>query len=298
MQIGGTNNAAVNGINLTSAELAQIETTSTGTITLGDSLQSGNITFTSATPATTAGVNVVQSATSAGAIILNDSSGTALNGNGGKVTLTAGTGAIQTTLYSAETPLLTDGFTPGSASLDLSLGFAPTVGTQITIVGNTATPAGSNPINGTFSNLAQGATATLNYAGTPYYFQANYSGGDGNDLVLTNYAATPSQLAITGQPPATVTAGSGFSLTVSAEDSEGDVAVSFSGVVTVALANNPGGSTLGGTLTATASNGVAVFSGLTLNKAAGGYQLSATSSSLSSATSSAILVAPAPPRNS
>ena len=36
----------------------------------------------------------------------------------------------------------------------------------------------------------------------------------------------------------------------------------------MALANNPGGATLGGTLTATASDGVATFSGLTLNKAA------------------------------
>ena len=55
MQIGGTNNAAVAGINLTTAELAQIYTTSTGTVTIGDSLQTGNITFSTATPATTAG---------------------------------------------------------------------------------------------------------------------------------------------------------------------------------------------------------------------------------------------------
>jgi hypothetical protein len=41
----------------------------------------------------------------------------------------------------------------------------------------------------------------------------------------------------------------------------------------VALGNNPGGAALGGTLTVTASNGVATFSGLTLNKAASGYTL-------------------------
>jgi hypothetical protein len=36
MQIGGTNNAAVAGINLTSAELGRIVTASTGTMTFGD----------------------------------------------------------------------------------------------------------------------------------------------------------------------------------------------------------------------------------------------------------------------
>ncbi len=36
----------------------------------------------------------------------------------------------------------------------------------------------------------------------------------------------------------------------------------------VALYNNPSGATLGGTLTVTAQNGVAVFSGLTLDNAA------------------------------
>ena len=41
---------------------------------------------------------------------------------------------------------------------------------------------------------------------------------------------------------------------------------SFNGTVTLALASNPGGSTLGGTLTVTASGGVATFSGLTLDK--------------------------------
>ena len=39
----------------------------------------------------------------------------------------------------------------------------------------------ANPINGTFSNLADGAI--VNVGGTN--FQADYEGGDGNDLTLT-----------------------------------------------------------------------------------------------------------------
>ena len=61
----------------------------------------------------------------------------------------------------------------------------------------------------------------------------------------------------------------------------------------MALANNPTGATLGGTLSVTASHGVATFSGLTLTKAASGYTLQVSSSGLSGATSSAITVTPA-----
>ena len=52
-------------------------------------------------------------------------------------------------------------------------------------------------------------------------------------------------LDVTTQPPASVTAGSGFGLSVTAEDSSGAVDTSFTGTVTVALLNNPGGATLG-----------------------------------------------------
>ncbi len=96
---------------------------------------------------------------------------------------------------------------------------------------------------------------------------------DGGTNAIGVATLTTSQLVVTQQPPASVTAGSGFGLTVEAEDSSGNPITSFDGTVTVALANNPGGATLGGTLTATASDGVATFSGLTLTTAASGYTL-------------------------
>jgi hypothetical protein len=70
-----------------------------------------------------------------------------------------------------------------------------------------------------------------------------------------------------------VFAGSPFSVTVAIEDDQGQVLESFDGSVTIALADNPAGATLGGTLTVTASAGVAVFSGLTLSQAGTGYTL-------------------------
>jgi hypothetical protein len=50
----------------------------------------------------------------------------------------------------------------------------------------------------------------------------------------------------------------------------GDVVAPANNTVSVALATNPGVSTLGGTLSMTASNRVASFSGLTLTNAASG----------------------------
>jgi hypothetical protein len=50
-------------------------------------------------------------------------------------------------------------------------------GTVFTVISNTS----ANPINGTFSNLADGAIINVNGNN----LQASYSGGDGNDLTLT-----------------------------------------------------------------------------------------------------------------
>ncbi len=244
MLIGGTISSPIAGINLTSAELAQIQPASGGSLTIGEPLQAGTITFKSATPTTTATqLYVMEDTAGTGAIILDDSSGgTALNGSGGTLTLTAGTGGIQTTLYAIGTPLATNGLS-ASGPLNLSLGFAPTIGTQLTVINNTATPAGSNLVSGAFSNVAQGGTITLSYNATPYYFTANYQGGDGNDLVLTNVAGPATHFILASQPPSTVIAGSGFAFTITAEDSQGNVATGFSDTVT--LSDSVGGATFG-----------------------------------------------------
>jgi uncharacterized repeat protein (TIGR03803 family) len=96
MGLGGTNNAAVVGINLTSAELARVFTTSSGSITFGDSSQTGNIGFVTATPATTHGAATVVMQSGSGQITVNhnNTSAVALSGNGGSITLTSGSGGI------------------------------------------------------------------------------------------------------------------------------------------------------------------------------------------------------------
>jgi alpha-tubulin suppressor-like RCC1 family protein len=63
---------------------------------------------------------------------------------------------------------------------NLSLGYAPTAGTTLTLVKVT----GLGFIQGRFSNLAQGQLVSMTYQGEVYPFVVNYYGGTGNDLVL------------------------------------------------------------------------------------------------------------------
>jgi len=62
----------------------------------------------------------------------------------------------------------------------VSLGFAPTAGTSLTLVENT----GPAPIVGEFSDLSQGQVLELPFNGVNYRYVVNYHGGTGNDLVL------------------------------------------------------------------------------------------------------------------
>jgi sugar lactone lactonase YvrE len=92
----GDTSSPVDGINLSSPELADIQTTATGTLTFGDASQTGDITFRTAQPATPGASLVVSQAPAGfGRIVLDDASaGTALDGNGGSVRLAAGAGGV------------------------------------------------------------------------------------------------------------------------------------------------------------------------------------------------------------
>ncbi|MFN7035584.1 MAG: right-handed parallel beta-helix repeat-containing protein [Bellilinea sp.] len=70
---------------------------------------------------------------------------------------------------------------------------------------------------------------------------------------------------------------------VRAEDDDGNLAVNFNGVVILYLANNPAGGALQGSLLVNAVNGVAAFSGVSINKAGENYRLAAIATSLAPA---------------
>jgi hypothetical protein len=102
----------------------------------------------------------------------------------------------------------------------------------------------------------------------------------------------PVALAFTVQPSNT-TAGTGIASAVAIQDASGKVLTTATNSVTLTLRANPGGGALSGTQTVNAVNGVATFSGLSINKAGSGYTLVATSSRLTSTTSAAFTITPA-----
>ncbi len=96
---------------------------------------------------------------------------------------------------------------------------------------------------------------------------------------------------VTTRPPKTVGLDNKFDVQISAENASGNVDTSFNGPVTIALDNNPGGATLGGTVTVNAVNGLADFPDLTLNQAGSGYTLQAASAGLTSVDTGSFSVA-------
>jgi hypothetical protein len=107
----------------------------------------------------------------------------------------------------------------GSLQVALINGFTPVYGNQFTIIDN----QGSNPINGTFANLLEGATVwdtTHTYRFTVSYIGSDVA-GDNRDLVLT------------AQQTATNTA-----VTASANPSALNQAITFTATITPAVAIN------------------------------------------------------------
>jgi len=95
-------------------------------------------------------------------------------------------------------------------------------------------------------------------------------------------------------PPSDTRAGEPITpaVAVAVVDRLGNVVTHASTPVTLALADNPGGGTLGGTLTVSAVQGVATFPDLSVQGVAEGYTLEATGASLASARSDAFDVLP------
>ena len=68
-------------------------------------------------------------------------------------------------------------------TLSVSIGYVPSPGDGFILVAND----GTDPISGTFTGLAEGAT--INLAGVNFHI--SYHGGDGNDVALTSLAVPP-----------------------------------------------------------------------------------------------------------
>ena len=108
----------------------QIRTTASGRVTIGDSQPDRQHPITTAKLATTAGAatNIVQSTTGSGTIVLDDSSGgTAIDGNGGLVSLTPEPAASKPRCFDRH-PVATKGFAAmAGASTCRSASYRPSV---------------------------------------------------------------------------------------------------------------------------------------------------------------------------
>ena len=108
---------------------------------------------------------------------------------------------------------------------------------------------------------------------------------DSTAAVVGSDATSSDPLAVTTQPPGGVTAGSGFSMVVTAENTNGSVNAAFNGSVTVSSPITD----LSGQTTVTAVNGVATFTGLTIDTAGGNF-LTVSAAGMPSASTGTFMV--------
>jgi hypothetical protein len=221
---------------------------------------------------------------------------------------------LQVTVSAAAASKL--GFTqqPSNSTGGVAFGTQPQVAIQDQY-GNTVTTEtrsvtlaiGTNPGGGTLSCAANPVSASagvasfsgckIDKAGTGYTLTASAASLTSATSSAFNITVGPAaKLAFTQQPAGAVT-GVAFTTQpkVAVQDAGGNVVTTATNSITLAIGTNPGG----GTLTCTtnpraASAGVATFSGCKINRAGSGYTLTATSGSLTAATSAAFNVVAAP----
>ncbi|MBZ0235218.1 MAG: hemagglutinin, partial [Deltaproteobacteria bacterium] len=172
-------------------------------------------------------------------------------------------------------------------------GYAGSVG--LAIQGNPAggTLSGTTPVTAV-AGVATFSGMSIDRAGSGYVLRAFAQGLLPADSTTFDIVGGPATHLVLTSQPSTTAAGQPISpaVAVEARDAFDNVATGFGGDVTIAIANNPGSSTLGGVTTLAATAGVATFATLTLDKVGTGYTLTA-SSTVTGATSSAFDVTPA-----
>jgi hypothetical protein len=176
---------------------------------------------------------------------------------------------------------------------NVTMAITPGSGTPGANLGGSLTRAAVNGV-ATFSTLDIDLPSPLPAGTNPYTLTATTSGlAPVVSAPFEIIASVPTQLFFEVQPSAS-TAGNGVvggtipAFQVVARDASGQNVTSFTGDVSVAIITNPSGGTLFGTTTVTVTlldNGIATFSGLSIDRAGVGYKLEASSVGLPSTTS-------------
>lgn len=174
------------------------------------------------------------------------------------------------------------GNTVTSAVGDIEIGIqnGPGFGTQL--VGTRTRSAVNGVVNFT------GLTINRAFAGYTLFVQNPGSGLFASQSNAFNVNTGPvSTLTLSGEP-GNMTAGNTFSVTAQATDAVGNAITSFSNPITIGLTGGDGTATVVGPNTITPTNGVASFSGLSIEKAGTNYSLTASASGLSTATGTSV----------
>lgn len=164
----------------------------------------------------------------------------------------------------------------------------------------------NNPVGGQLSGSATknavGGVATfnnlsINKAGNGYTLRAIASGLPVAASAPFNILPAPPTRLAFGVQPGNTAAGDAITpaVTVYVQDALGNTVAGASNAVTLAIGTNPGGDSLSGTVTRNAVNGVATFTNLSINKAAGGYTLTAAADGLTGATSATFTISAGAP---
>ncbi|HEY3220050.1 MAG TPA: invasin domain 3-containing protein [Gemmatimonadales bacterium] len=260
--------------------------TSTGTISA--TADSGNGVYTAVFTGVLAG-----SATTIGATI-----------NGSAVTTTLPSIAVSPGAISAATSVIT------ASSATVASGSAVTLRLQAKdAAGNSVTTGGDIVAFGFSGGTSTGTISATADSGNGVY-TATFTGvlaGTGTSIGATingSPVASPKlTIAVTPGAPAQLVfvavpsfASTGIVISpavqVAARDLAGNATSTYAGDITIAIGTNPGSGSLAGTLTRTASGGIATFGDLAIDLPGVGYTLSATASGLATATSTAFDVVP------
>lgn len=158
---------------------------------------------------------------------------------------------------------------------------------------------GGSVASSTVATDANGVASTTWTLGAPARVQtatATTAGLAGSPVSFTATARSvaPTRLVFTVSPPSSNNAGTPLPVTVSALDAQGDIAKTFTGTVTLTLAEGSTIAPLLGTLTAAAVGGVATFPDVRINLPGSGYLLTASASGFGSITTPAFAVVSGP----
>jgi hypothetical protein len=242
----------------------------------------------------------------------------------GATTVTAQAGALASVTFSetstAPSTLPTQMQLTSGNDQSAMVGTAVPAPLVVTVLNASSVPVQGATVNFVSANavgavVSGSTTAVMTDASGNASFTPTLDPLDGTNTVLATangpngkpLTGSPITFTLTGTPgpaaglafteiPRAVQVNTPFTLVVAIVDSFGNVVTSAPATaITLALGTNPFDATLGGTLTATTSSGVATFSGLTLDKVGRGATIVASSSSFS-VTSLPIEVATPPVR--